>query len=163
METNFGTSGLSMNKSTSRLPFIAIGIAIIIVAVIVYIMFFRKSDEAPEPAKTPEPDEAAQEPDEAAQEPAKTPEPAKAPAPSPRLVPPNNKAVVGCPSGFSFSPKDGACKQATPVTTTPSDACLLTDKTYDQGARCDGSDYRKISSWCCSDYGRQQGYKWKMP
>lgn len=67
-----------------------------------------------------------------------------------------------CPEGQEL--KDGVCKQAAPVST---DTCVLTDKTYEQGARCmsksGGGGERKSADWCCSDYGRKQGYQWKMP
>jgi|TARA_B110000046_G_C12833988_1_gene330653 hypothetical protein len=43
----------------------------------------------------------------------------------------------------------------------PPDACLLTTKKSNQGAFCEGSSYRKTPEWCCSDYGRAKGYKWK--
>jgi len=43
----------------------------------------------------------------------------------------------------------------------PPDACLLTTKKSEQGAFCEGSSYRKTPEWCCSDYGRAKGYKWK--
>jgi hypothetical protein len=43
------------------------------------------------------------------------------------------------------------------------DSCVLTSKTHAQGAKCIGSDYRKTSGWCCSDYGKSKGYKWADP
>jgi len=43
------------------------------------------------------------------------------------------------------------------------DTCVLTDKTYAQGGRCDPATYRQTANWCCSEYGRSKGYKWKMP
>ena len=43
----------------------------------------------------------------------------------------------------------------------PADSCKKTSKTYDQGARCQGSGYRKTVGWCCSAYGRKKGYQWK--
>ena len=39
--------------------------------------------------------------------------------------------------------------------------CLQTDKTYEQGGRCVGSESRKTSKWCCSEYGKKKGYTWK--
>jgi hypothetical protein len=45
----------------------------------------------------------------------------------------------------------------------PSTHCDQTSLTYDQGARCTGSDYRKTKDWCCSDYGKSKGYKWDAP
>jgi hypothetical protein len=43
------------------------------------------------------------------------------------------------------------------------DTCVLTDKTYAQGARCDPATSRQTPNWCCSEYGRSKGYTWKMP
>ena len=43
----------------------------------------------------------------------------------------------------------------------PADSCKKTSKTYDQGARCQGSGYRKTVGWCCSAYGKKKGYQWK--
>jgi hypothetical protein len=45
----------------------------------------------------------------------------------------------------------------------PAKHCGQTSLTYDQGARCIGSDYRNTKGWCCSDYGKSKGYKWADP
>lgn len=42
----------------------------------------------------------------------------------------------------------------------PQHKCLLTEKTYKEGARCEGAPYRKTGDWCCSEYGRKKLYKW---
>jgi hypothetical protein len=50
---------------------------------------------------------------------------------------------------------------AAPPAAAPADSCKKTGKTYSQGARCQGSGYRKTVGWCCSAYGKKQGYQWK--
>ena len=44
----------------------------------------------------------------------------------------------------------------------PTSACLLTTKTYADGARCDGAGERRSPDWCCDDYGISKGYKWTV-
>ena len=50
---------------------------------------------------------------------------------------------------------------AAPPAAAPADSCKKTGKTYSQGARCQGSGYRKTVGWCCSAYGKKKGYQWK--
>lgn len=54
-----------------------------------------------------------------------------------------------------------ASAAAPPAAAPPAAGCKQTSKTYNQGARCQGSGYRKTVGWCCSAYGKKKGYQWK--
>ena len=53
-------------------------------------------------------------------------------------------------------------KRKSPTAPVQASTCLLTTKTYADGARCDGAGERKTSDWCCSKYGMSKGYKWTI-
>jgi len=48
------------------------------------------------------------------------------------------------------------------VSVAPPLQCSETQKTYAEGARCIGAEYRQTQEWCCSPYGSSKCYKWKV-
>lgn len=131
--TSFGTQLPAPGMSTQKKIGLGVGVVLLLAVIGFLVYFFVFRKRSSEKVEVEPEEEAEEEPED------------------------------DCPEGQEL--KDGVCKQAAPVST---DACLLTDKTYEQGARCvsqsgKGGGERKSSDWCCSDYGRKQGYQWKMP